>query len=368
MRLCKADQKRAADIRRGVAEVKKLQIEPPALPHLATALDVTCPKWGARPGESQQLHSRLMKLPAELRNLIVRLQLQVNHIEEPLTHSQYKFAVASGPTALISPKDSLVTRDYLHVMLACRRICREIQPIFFEENTFRVTDGALTPKYIRQLRLAMDVSAGKIFKVEIERSAKPPPGWEKPERYSHVRFDVLKRQADLKLLCKRGGNSEFAFKHYPTINAIGRKEVCGCQILKCKDRSGNDVMEFVEQYATSLCDPFNVAMTESQMSGRKEPNMTRCKGCKSFKSETVTPSRCLERKLASVRSIIYERFSERCTPSPSCSKHSIHSEKGLPCDFPGCLDPPTDAEVTREEVKEREAIWAAYRWFLEGRA
>lgn len=71
MTLNKVDKKRAADIRREVAAAKKLQIMPPILPHLATALQKPSPAWGARPAEKQQLESKLMALPAELRNQIV---------------------------------------------------------------------------------------------------------------------------------------------------------------------------------------------------------------------------------------------------------------------------------------------------------
>lgn len=73
MTLSKADKKRAADIRSEVAAVKKLQKIPPILPHLATALQKPASTWGARPAEKQQLQSKLMALPAELRNQIVRL-------------------------------------------------------------------------------------------------------------------------------------------------------------------------------------------------------------------------------------------------------------------------------------------------------
>lgn len=73
MTLKKEDMKRAADIRREVAEFKKLRKIPPVLPHLATALQTPSPIWGARPVEKPQLQSKLMTLPAELRNLIVSL-------------------------------------------------------------------------------------------------------------------------------------------------------------------------------------------------------------------------------------------------------------------------------------------------------
>lgn len=54
-------------------------------------------------------------------------------------------------------------------MLVCRKLCREVQPIFFGENVLCITDEALTPKYIRQLRQAMSIVMPAVALVKIER-------------------------------------------------------------------------------------------------------------------------------------------------------------------------------------------------------
>lgn len=270
-------------------------------------------------------------------------------------------------------------------MLVCRKVCREIQPIFFEENTLCFTDEALVPNYIRQLRQAMSVSGQAISLVSIERRLTVYAMDE------YVRFDVIKADETLRL-CTQGenklavpiwtelwmqGNYDRGYRDDNGLtglyHAIGKKEVCECRIHACARRSNNDIMEFVEQYAIALSDPTGLAVIRyatNKTNGGASTLLVECSNCETWRSSTVTDGKKLEASLDSHRTRIRQRMRgshirscKVCQPVQySAWPSSTRLRSALHCEY---FPSEKSVNLAFEESEDCERISNVYKASLE---
>ena len=199
---------------------------------------------------TDQANSRLLSLPAEIRNHIYRL---VAVHQEPIQ-------VTANPK---SAKSISFTPRFPGLALTCRSTLRELEAIFYEENTFDFTEYALRSQPLEAFKQRAGESLSKITTIKITRAIGSGTFG------TRITFtaEVSAKHVSISNFHDEYVNAplELRFTH---INGVGGACCCIAEVIA---KEAGSLFEFLEQYLD----------VEGTWKG-KHPLVRRCPVCRRY--------------------------------------------------------------------------------------